>query len=338
MQQRCLTVLALLFSFSVTSHTLLGDDGVVSRPAIVVEAEVPSVFSKPVPEGVSDLRAIETHVSQLARRVRPCTVGLRIESAKGSGVIVSEDGYVLTAAHVSNRIDRNVEIILSTGETVRGISLGADRTMDAGLIKINDPAHPGRKWPAATVADSDKVKRGNWCLVASHPSGPAARPVAEVRLGRVAMATPWVVQSDCELVGGDSGGPLYDMSGRVIGINSRIKESTNDNFHIPANIWRRDWDRLTAGKVFQSGTGLGVSGEPVSEGLRITNIRKGEPADISGLKPGDILVTFETQRVSTLDELVRLLNQERPGKQATLEILRSGKTAAVVVELSLGRN
>lgn len=338
MQKRCLTVVALLLlSCGISSKALLGDDVVSSPPASVVEPEVPSVFGKPVPEGVSDLRAIETHVSQLARRVRPFTVGLRIESAKGSGVIISEDGYILTAAHVSNRVDRNVEIVLSTGETVRGISLGADRTLDTGLIQINDPAHRGRKWPAATLADSDQVKLGNWCLVASHPGGPTASPVAEVRLGRVAVATPWVVQSDCELVGGDSGGPLFDMTGRVIGINSRIKESTNDNFHIPANVWRRDWNRLAAGKVFQSGTGLGVSGEPVSQGLSITKIGKGEPADVSGLKPGDVLVNFQAQRVNTLNDLVRLLNLERPGQQATLEILRSGKTTTVVVQLGLGR-
>ncbi len=339
MRKLCMTVVAVFLLACVThSANLLGDDTVRTPPATAEAFELPSVFSKPVPEGVSDLRAIETHVSQLARRVRPFTVGLRIETAKGSGVIISEDGYILTAAHVSNRVDRNVEIVLSTGETVRGISLGADRTMDSGLIKINDPAHSGRKWPAAVLADSDSVKLGNWCLVASHPGGPTQSPTAEVRLGRVSVATPWVVQSDCELVGGDSGGPLFDMSGRVIGINSRIKESTDENFHIPANVWRRDWDRLSAGKVFQSGTGLGLTGEPVSAGLSITKVWKGEPADVSGLKPGDILVNYQSQRVGTQNDLVRLLNQERPGKQATLEISRAGKPMTVVVELGLGRN
>lgn len=328
-------VLLLLLNFGFRDAHSRGDEPVRS---VVEDAELPPVFRKPLPEGIADLAIIEAHISQLALRVRPFTVGLRIESAKGSGVIISEDGYILTAAHVSNRVDRNVEIVLSTGETVRGISLGADRTLDSGLVKISDPAHAGRKWPAATLADSDTAKAGNWCLVASHPGGPDKSRTAEIRLGRVALATPWVVQSDCELVGGDSGGPLYDMTGRVIGINSRVKESTDANFHVPANVWRRDWERLTAGKVFQSGTGLGVSGEPVSDGLSITKIWKGEPADVSGLKPGDVIVRFQAQRVSNLIDLKRLLGQERPGKQATLEILRAGKPLTVAVELGLGKS
>lgn len=328
----------ILLALNVRGTNLMGGDVFPSQPAVTQEAELPAVFSKTVPEGVADLAVIEVHISQLAERVRPFTVGLRIESAKGSGVIISEDGYILSAAHVSNRIDCNVEIVLSTGETVRGVSLGADRTLDSGLIKISDPAYAGRKWPAATLADSDMVKAGDWCLVASHPGGPGKSRRVEIRLGRVALATPWVVQSDCELVGGDSGGPLYDMTGRVIGINSRIKESTDANFHVPANVWRRDWERLTAGKVFQSGTGLGLSGEPVSEGLSITKIWKGEPADVSGLKPGDVIVRFQSQRASNLNDLIRLLAQERPGKQATLEILRAGKPLTVAVELGLGRS
>ena len=206
-----------------------------------------SSLDKHVPQTLQDLRAIEQAAQQVAGVLVQCTVSVQIGASRGSGVIISEDGYVLTAAHVIGGPGRGVLIRLPDGRDFEGETLGVHTTADGGLVKISNP----KDLPFAPMAPEDQPLRpGQWCLAAGHPSGfmPARQP--PVRLGRVIGAMPHVLRTECTITGGDSGGPLFDMKGQVIGIHSRIGEAFTDNFHVPVASFREAWPQLVAGKNY----------------------------------------------------------------------------------------
>jgi serine protease Do len=247
-------------------------------------------------------------------------------------VIVSADGYVLTAAHVSGRPGSDVELILPNGDVVDGKSLGCDRTLDAGLIKMQKRSEP---WPYVTMADPKGIDAGDWCLVTGHPGGYQKGRLPVLRLGRVIFSSRRFLQTDCELVGGDSGGPVFNMHGQVIGINSRIGEETDLNFHAPIVAFVDQWDRLAAGESFRSHSGalLGVSGKPADAGLEITEVYPGEPAEEAGVKVGDILVTLDGQEVKDIDQLYNLVGRHPPGRRVRLQLVRDGEAIDLTVKL-----
>ncbi|MBL8848338.1 MAG: trypsin-like peptidase domain-containing protein [Planctomycetaceae bacterium] len=304
-------------------------DSEESAPA---DPELPAVFSKRVPESVDDLRELQDHLRTLVEKLSACTVSIQIGPAQGSGVIVTNNGYILTAAHVSGKPGRRVDaIVLHDGRTVTGMTLGRDDTLDAGLIKIDQ----GADWPHADMAPAQSIEFGEWCVAAGHPGGYHDGRPPVMRLGRVLFATKRVIQSDCELVGGDSGGPLFDMQGRVIGINSRIGEETQLNFHVPIVAYSQSWERLTTSESFNSHSGalLGISGKPHAAGLEVTTVHPGDPADDAKIKVGDILVTFGARKVATLAQLIELVGTYQPRREVKLELLRDGKLVEVKVRL-----
>ncbi len=208
------------------------------------------VFSKSAPEDASDLLAIERVARDVAKRAVPCTVGLEIRSrtlAQGSGVIVSDDGYILTAAHVVGQPGYDVRISFSDGKVAKGKTLGIHALADIGVVKITDKG----KWPyAPLVAEEHGPAAGDWCLVTGHPNGFQAKRSAPVRFGRVVDVREHVLRTDCPIMAGDSGGPLFDMQGRVIGINSRISSDTTENLHGPVLACLAAWKQLEAGEVY----------------------------------------------------------------------------------------
>jgi serine protease Do len=315
---------------SVTAQT---SEVSTPAPAETPLPTLPEVFLKPAPAGIDDLRLMESHLRGLVEQLTACTVGIQIGPAQGSGVIVSEDGYVLTAAHVSGLPGRKVDIILPDGHKTPGTTLGRDQTLDAGVIKIDDAA---TKWPHTEMADWSTVKAGHWCIATGHPGGFQDDRKPVFRLGRVIFASRRIVQTDCELVGGDSGGPLFDVSGKVIGINSRIGEETDKNFHVPISAYTDSWDRLAASESFRTHSGalLGLTGKPHDRGLEITSVYPDDPAAKAGVKVGDILVTFAARPVKDIDQLYDLVGRQRPGRRVTLELLRDN--AEVEVEVRLG--
>src|SRR4029077_2949105 len=178
-------------------------------------------------------------------------VGLQVNgkngsSWQGSGVIVREDGYILTAGHVSGDPDSEVTVIFPDGTKLKGKSLGANNSIDSGLVKITKEG----KYPFAEMGVSKDVKDGAWCVCIGHPGGYKEGRSPPVRLGRILSHNDNHLTSDCTMVGGDSGGPLFDMDGKVIGINSRIGMTINSNIHVPVDTYRETWDRLAKGEVW----------------------------------------------------------------------------------------
>jgi S1-C subfamily serine protease len=197
-------------------------------------------------EKPADLKKLQARIRSAAKRATACTVGLRIGRTMGSGVIISDDGYVLTAAHVSRQAGSPVEIFLADGRTVPGKTLGANHATDTGLIQI-DPPGP---WPHATRLGDPATQAGHWCVATGHPSGYRRDRPPVLRLGRILLATRDAIATDCVLNQGDSGGPLFDIDGNLLAIHSRIGRHLASNVHIPLRQFLADWFRLAQGDVW----------------------------------------------------------------------------------------
>ena len=237
------------------------------------EKTAPVAFEKDSPESVSDLIEMERQIRKISKQVIPTTVNIQVGNAQGSGVIVSKKGEILTAAHVIGGSGREVKIVLSDGRQLKGETLGLNRRLDVGLVKIVDKG----EWPVAEMGDMKNVGVGSWCLATGHPGGYRKDRPPVVRLGRVILKKDDILQTDCTLVGGDSGGPVFDMEGKVIGINSRIGASTAWNFHVPVSAYQDNWDRLVKAETWgdsppPGGPILGVSGNDDPLGCKITAV------------------------------------------------------------------
>jgi serine protease Do len=222
---------------------LLATAPLASEPA-------PDGAAKPalgVPKSLDDLKALETRITGLVGQVTPATVGVRVGGSSGSGVIVSEDGLVLTAGHVVGKPGQDVVFYFADGTTAKGKTLGLYGNADAGMMKIIDEG----KWPTLPRGRSADLRVGDWCLATGHPLGYQKDRPPVVRLGRILRTNEGVIQTDCALVGGDSGGPLFDLEGRIIAIHSRIGMAMDINIHVPIDIFAENWERLAKGEQWQ---------------------------------------------------------------------------------------
>src|SRR5262245_13160843 len=294
---------------------------------------------KPVPENVADLKALQDRVKTVLKKVVPCTVGLQVGGASGSGVIIDKEGHILTAGHVSGAANRKCRVIMPDGKVLSGITLGANNGVDRGLIKITDKG----EFPHAEMGKSDGLKKGQWVLSTGHPGGfrPGRTPV--VRLGRIQSASSFLVSTDCTLVGGDSGGPLWDLDGKVVGIHSRIGGPITANIHVPVDVYQRDWERLAKAEVWggrffggapAGNAYLGVEVDPDAADCKVVKITEGSPAEKAGLKPDDVIVKFDGKAVKSFDDLRDYISKKKVGDKVAVEVLRDKETVKVEVALA----
>lgn len=296
----------------------------MSTPAAAEEplSTALSVFAKAAPEGLDDLQTMEARVGELVTKLTPSTVAVRVGGAMGSGVVI-EGGYVLTAGHVSGKPGQRATVILHDGKRLAAETLGRNQQMDSGLIKLLDEADI----PTVAMGSTDDLKRGDWCLCLGHPGGYQAGRPPVVRLGRVVRIEPTAIRTDCTLVGGDSGGPLFDMQGRVIGIHSRIAASLTANFHVPIDTFVNTFDRLAEGLDFDGSSRpvIGVRGEDHERGCRVVELFQDLPAKKAGLREGDVIVRLGKVTVGGLGDLVGAVNNHLPGDEVTIEFLRGNE-------------
>ena len=330
--------------------------GATTKPAANAKPLTLAALAKPLsakPESIADLTAIEGRVEQVAARVLPAVVGVTVGNGQGSGVIISPDGYVLTAAHVSGPAHVSISLTLTDGRRVRAETLGHDEGMDAGLIKID--AKEGQNWPYCEIGKSGPLSAGQWVAALGHPGGYRKDRPPVLRLGKVLAnrgPTEFLV-TDCTLVGGDSGGPLFDLDGKVIGIHSRIGPSTQNNMHVPADVFTKSWDRLAKGDEWganplsaflggRPGPMLGILGETVGgnpadkaagRGVRVKELIEKSPAADVGIKPGDVIVQFDKKPIRTMDELSGLIAKKKFGDRVSVVLMRDGARIEMTVPL-----
>lgn len=310
----------------------------LTNVSLFADTSAPAVFEKSQPENLQELKEIQKHVQELTKKLIPCTVGLQIGNASGSGVIIDKEGHVLTAGHVSGKPGQPVTIILHTGKKIKGKSLGANQGIDSGMVEITEKGD----FPFVEMGTSADLKKGQWCLALGHPGGyhPGRSPV--LRLGRILENGKFVLRTDCTLVGGDSGGPLFDVNGKVIGIHSRIGQSISTNLHVPVDTYRETWDRLVASEswgpnIFGGGNTkrgyLGVTLDTDASGCKIKEVTAKSPADNAGLKIGDVIVSLDGKKMDNTDDLSSFLGNKRSGTEVAVQILRGSETLSFKVTL-----
>jgi serine protease Do len=294
-------------------------------------------------ETLADLLLLEDKVQRVSAQSLPATVSLVSErtGSSGSGVIVSEDGLILTAAHVVQGMSE-VDVYFADGKKWLGKVLGANFSKDIGMVKMED-AGP---WPFVEIGESRPLEAGDWVIAMGHSAGfdPARTP--PIRFGRLMSDGPGnYFTTDCTLIGGDSGGPLFDLNGKLVGINSSIGESWKNNNHAGVDGFREDWDRLLAGETW--GTlqmnpmanpetpvlGIGMGMNRGAEGVPVFKVEPNSPAAAAGVRVGDLIRSVDGDRVREGSELQQVLVKRMVGDVVKLGIVRNETPIEIEVEL-----
>ena len=309
-----------------------------------VDKEVPAgeepkedIVEKRTPTSAEHLMAIQKRVQDVLGKAKAATVGV-LANGSGSGVIISEDGYVLTAGHVSGEPEQKMMIVLPDGRHVNGESLGNITFADGGLIKITDEG----PFPWVEMGDAGASEPGDWCFVLGHPGGVDEDRGMVLRIGRVIRRQTRTIQTDCRLVGGDSGGPLFDLDGRVIGINSRIKPDLEGNYHVAIRMFKRYWEEMREGKIKRTslpyvennGGYLGVYTATHARGVLITRVERSSPAWEAGLRSGNLITHIDGQEIDGLVSFQRLIRAKSPGDIAKINFEHRRKKKELDVTLS----
>jgi len=309
------------------------------------------------PEDLEDLKALQNRVKKVVDKCTPCTVAILIGFGAGSGVIVSEDGLVLTAAHVITGEDlfgksspyeagKECKVVLPDGTIVKAKTLGVNSDSDSGMVQITEkaPTKDG-KWPFLPVAKSSELKKGLWVVSLGHPGGPKKDRPPVARLGRIENNTKELVRSNCTLVGGDSGGPLFDLDGNVIGIHSRIGPTLAQNIHIPTEMFKNQWEKLVAGEVFGSKMAVKktttapvvgvVFPDDENDDAWITQVEDDGPAAKAGLKIGDTITKVNGASIKTVKQFRDLIKERKAGEVVKFTVRRSAEI--LTLPLTLGK-
>jgi serine protease Do len=288
------------------------------------------------PSSLDQLRELEKQHRTVAAAAAACTVSVQIGPAQGCGVIITESGYVLTAAHVAMRPKKRAIITLTNGRQVRATTLGLNRYVDAGLIKIDEGQNNGRPWPHASLGSSEKLVPGMWCVATGHPGGYDKVRGPVTRVGRILAVRPGAIVTDCALIGGDSGGPLFDISGKLVAVHSRIGNEVDDNLHVPIDNYNSSWERMQKGEAWGYLPGfrpvLGVRGHS-SPNAVVQTVAPGSPAERAGIEADDIIEHFGEKVIKDFASLQRAVADTMPGERVRVRVNRGGQRIRLRVEI-----
>ncbi len=281
----------------------------------------------------------------------------RREQTLGSGVIISPDGYILTANHVIADADQIKVALTGNKKEYTAKVVGADPPTDVAVLKIDE-----QDLPAITLGNSDQVEVGDIALAIGNPfaiSRPGQTPTVTMgiisALGRSGLdfdndvGYENYIQTDAAINPGNSGGALVDADGRLIGINAAIASSSEGNegigFAIPINLARHVVERLIHGGKVSRGF-LGVIPQDIDPGLEeslnltsdngalIGDVESGTPADKAGLKSGDVIVEFDGQPITSANDLRLAVANCSPDTEVTVKYVRDGKEHTLKVKLA----
>jgi len=266
------------------------------------------------------------------------------ENSLGSGVIVGEDGLIVTNEHVIRDADEIV-VRLSDRSEYRAKVIGADVRTDLAVLRIQ----PARKLPVATLGDSSRLKVGEFAIAVGNPFGLESTVTLGVISATGRSAEPDVegsddfIQTDASINPGNSGGPLLNARGEVVGINTAmVSAGQGIGFAIPIQTVKAVEQELAARGVVRRGwLGVGIQslspdlaeafGAKGEKGILVNRVVPGSPAEKGGLRMGDILVAYGKSRVAGVKEFQKQVAATEPGTAVALEFLRAGKRAAATL-------
>ena len=301
--------------------------------------------------GIRLLEEIQTVITTLAEQVKPSVVNLfpipttgwnqersrerpPSSSGSGSGLIVDSGGYIVTNNHVIGEA-AEVEVRFSDKSKLIARVVGKDPDTDLALLKVESD-HP---LPSATFGDSSTVKVGQWVLAVGNPFGLDRTVTLGVvsGIGRENINLSRYenfIQTDASINPGNSGGPLFNLHGEVVGINTAIINFAQGiGFAIPSNMAKQVIEQLLAkGKVVRGWLGVGIQpltpelakkfGVMENEGVLVNEVFEKDPAEMAGIKPGDIIIKIDGAVVDSPNKLSRLIGTITPGLTAKIEVVR----------------
>ena len=281
--------------------------------------------------------------------VAPAVVKIEAGDGGGSGVLFTPDGFLLTNAHVVDH-GKPLKVVLPDGRSMRGDVVGLDVDSDLSVVRV---AHQsGAALPWATIGDSRAVRVGQIAIALGNPYGFSHSVTAGVvsALGRSLRSRSGrlmddIIQTDAALNPGNSGGALVTTRGEVIGINTAmILPAQGLCFAIASNTARIVASRLMRdGRLRRSYIGVGGQNVPVpralarslklavSSGVMVVSVEPGSPAAVGGVREGDVIIAYGSHAVTGIDELLRLLTDERIGWAEQLTVLRNGERREILV-------
>ncbi|SIT47577.1 putative periplasmic serine endoprotease DegP-like [Paraburkholderia ribeironis] len=266
-------------------------------------------------------------------------------SGVGSGFIMSADGYVMTNAHVIDDAD-TIYVTLTDKREFKAKLIGVDERTDVAVVKIS-----AANLPTITIGDSNKVRVGEWVVAIGSPFGLENTVTAGIVSAKGRDTGDYLpfIQTDVAVNPGNSGGPLINMQGEVIGINSQIYSRTGGfmgiSFAIPIDEAMRVADQLKAsGKVVRGRIAVAIGevtkdvadslGLQKAQGALVSSVEPGGPADKAGVQPGDIILKFNGHSVDTATDLPRMVGDTKPGTKSTITIWRKGQTHDLPVTIA----
>lgn len=266
----------------------------------------------------------------------------------GSGVIISEDGYVVTNNHVIQGATE-LEITLNNKKTYPAKLIGSDSKMDIALLKVETD----EKLPYAVFADSDQVKVGEWVLAVGNPYNLNSTVTAGIVSAKARnLDTSGIqsfIQTDAVVNPGNSGGALVNTRGELVGINTMISSNTGSyvgySFAVPSNITRKIIEDIMEYGNVQRGI-LGIEGRELngaaskelnlteSQGFYVNKVTKNSGAEKAGIKSGDVIIKLDNQNVTSFAELSGYVNTKRPNDEINVTVNRDGRKLVIPVKLT----
>ncbi len=313
--------------------------------------------------GLKLLEDIEQTLTSLAERVTPTVVNITpireipqgqgfqrrapFSQGSGSGVIIREDGVIVTNNHVVGQDATEADIRLSDKSNMIARVIGRDKETDIAVLKIESD----RKFPAAHFGDSNTLKVGQWVLAVGNPMGLDRTVTLGVvsGIGRERLNLSRYenfIQTDAAINPGNSGGPLFNLRGEVVGINTAIIHMAQGiGFSIPADMVSRVVDQLVSqGRVVRGWLGVGIQsltkelaeqfGIKEGNGVLVNEVYEHDPAHVAGIKPGDIILSVDDSAVDSPNQLSRLVARVGPGDNAKIRLLRDGKELTYLVPMA----
>jgi S1-C subfamily serine protease len=300
----------------------------------------------------ADLDPYSRLVAQSVERISPAVAGIEARAASGrargtgSGVIYTPDGYLLTNSHVAERADTAI-VSLSDGRTCEAVRVGDDPATDLAVLRVS-----GSGFPHATFGSSAGLRVGQLVIAVGNPLGYQATVTAGIvsALGRTLRTASGrliesVIQTDAPLNPGNSGGPLADTTGRVIGINTAVAGGAqgicfaigiDTAIEVAYQLMRHG--RVRRSRLQLAGQTIALDrrvlralerAEPAA--VMVSEVLPGGPAQRAGLERGDLLLQLDGESITGVDRLHRLLTAERAGREVEIRLLRHGKRHSVTL-------
>ncbi len=263
--------------------------------------------------------------------------------ASGSGIIISRDGYILTNNHMVEESDK-VTVKLQNGREYTAETIGTDPETDVAVIKVDHTFEPTE---VAAIGNSDDIKIGDWAVAVGNPLGLdwtltvgviSARGRSNLAIQGGGPSYQDFIQTDASINFGNSGGPLCNIHGEVIGVNTAINPSGQGiGFAIPMNLAMKVVDQLrTSGAVSRGYLGLlpreltsdlrsAVDLPEEENGVFVERVDKGTPAEEGGLQAGDVITEFAGKKIKDVTQFRMLVADQKPGQSVTAEVWREGK-------------